>query len=149
MIKNLTKTTKIMVLAVAGISFVLLLIGLAVILFFYAFEEPLPFALGVILGGVASVIKAVWSEISTIKIIDSEKKNVQGIAVLHYLGRLMLTVAVLLLAVFFRDVIGLFGVIVGIFSLRIAAFVAGKIVSDKGMAEAALNNEAEETEDAQ
>ena len=130
-VNNLTKTTKTMLLSAASVCFVLLILGIVIILMFnIQYERPLPYAAGLVLGCLHTLIKIIWLEKSINRSLDAEIQGAANFAHLHYLGRYALTAAVFILVFLNQNVFGLFGTIAGVFSLRVAAHVTGRAMRD-------------------
>ena len=141
---NLSKTAKIMILSSVAVYFVLLILGLIILnaaAYFNIFgdsieiEKNLPYALGLALGVVHSVVKIIMIEKAMIKIADkietadeNGKKHAKNMGQLYYFGRFFITIAVLVVgALPAVPFIGFLGTIVGIFSLRFAAYLTSAI----------------------
>lgn len=124
MIKNLSRTAKIMILSVIAVCFVLLVAGLTVInLGVIERENSLQYAVGLALGGTFSVIKVVMMEKSLNKIAEAgEEKQAKGMGQMYFVIRFILT-AVVLVAAALLSFVGIFGTIAGILSLKVAAYI--------------------------
>ena len=127
----MTKTASVMCKTIAILFLILLIIGLAVILLLCPFELPLPYGAGLFLGCALSVLKVILLEKTLNKSADMESKHAQVYASLQVLARYTLTAAVLLGAVFFPKIIGVFGVIFGILTLQISAYITSHIINRK------------------
>ena len=117
-----------MLMAVIAICFVLLAIGQIIIHFVYPFENALLYASGMTLGCVHSLIKVVLLEKSISRTIDMDNKGAENIARLHYFGRFALTAAVFACVFLFPGLFGLFGTIIGVVSLQLAAYITNFIL---------------------
>ena len=122
--RELSVTAQMMCKALAALYPVLLILGLVVYFFLYPFEKPLPFAVGLLAGSLLSASKVVLLEKSLTKSLDMEGKVAKDYTNLQMAARYFLTIAVLVLAVFFRNVIGLLGTVAGIIALQPAAYIA-------------------------
>lgn len=120
---ELSLTARTMCRVLAAMYLVLLAIGLGVILLVYPFEKPFAYGVGLLLGTGLSALKVILLEKSLQRSIDMEGKMAGNYANLQMVGRYFLTIAVLALAVFFRTIVGVFGVVIGIISLQIAAYI--------------------------
>jgi len=125
---NLSKTAQIMMKSAAAICLAFFVLGLLVIILIYPFEGILPYATGIALGCVHSIIKIILLEKSLSKTMDLDKKIASNIAFFHYIGRIVLTVAVFALVILFPGVFGLFGAIIGVVSLQFSAYVTNIIL---------------------
>lgn len=129
---TLSLTAKYMIYGIAGQFVAFLLLGLGIIFFVKRFEEPLPFALGLFLSCIVSGVKVVMLERSIATAVDKESGDARNYAQGQYLVRLALTIGSFLLAVFIPTVFGLFGVIVGFFTLQFSAYIANVLLKRKG-----------------
>jgi hypothetical protein len=130
-IDNLSKTARIMLLAVIGVCFTFLIIGLVILnIFNIQYESPMAYTIGLSISCIHTLIKVVWLEKSISSSMDADKQGATKLALLHYYGRFALTGGILALAIFFRHIFGLFGIIAGVFSLRIAAFITNHALKD-------------------
>ena len=131
---NLSKTAKIMILSSVAVYFVLLVLGLIILnlaAYFNIFgdrievEKNLPYALGLALGSIHSIVKIIMIEKAITKIADTDdKKHAKNMGQLYYFGRFVITIIVLVVgALPGIPFIGLFGTIVGVFSLRFSAYI--------------------------
>lgn len=136
-LSKLSKTAQIMLTADVAVCFVLMILGLLVINLIYRFEGSLPYAAGIMIGCIHSLIKIVLLEKSINRTLDisangeHEAKKASGIAYLHYVGRFVLTGAVFALVIIFPSIFGLFGAIIGVLSLQAAAIAANIILQKK------------------
>ena len=125
----LSKTGAIMCKALVALFVLLLIAGLLVIRFLYAFERPLPFAVGLLLGCALSALKVVLLEKSLSRSLDMAEKDANNYSSLQAILRYGLTVAVMLSAVFLPRYVGLFGLILGVLSLQPSAYITSFILS--------------------
>lgn len=132
---KVSKTAATMCAAIGGLFLLFLAAGLLVTMLLYPFERPLPYALGLLLGCLLSAAKVILLEKSIGRSVDMEGKTARGYASLMAALRYLLTIAVLLLVFFFRDVFGLFGAIIGLLSLQAAAYITGHIVKNRSVVE--------------
>lgn len=125
---GLSATAKIMLAVIAALFGALLGIGLAVTLLVYRFEAPLAFGVGLLAGCALSAVKVILLEKALTKAVDMGKQKAQNYTRLQVIARYGLTTLVLLGAVLFPKVIGLFGIIAGILTLQLASYITGMIV---------------------
>lgn len=121
--RNLSLTAKTMCKVLAALFGILLVAGLVVSLAVYPFEKPLAFALGLALGTGLSLWKVVLMEKSLSRSVDMDASGAKNYATAQMMLRYLLTIGVLVLAFFCRNVIGPIGVVAGILSLQISAYV--------------------------
>jgi len=125
----LSKTAKIMIVSAAAICLVLLILGLIVINFIFEFEKSLPYATGIALGGLLTVIKIVMLEKAiNISLNMGEKMKAGAVGSLLYLTRFLLTGAILAVAFIFPDTVGRFGAVFGVVSMQLAAYSANFVL---------------------
>lgn len=133
---NLSKTAKIMILSVIAVCIILLIVGLIIlnlIEYYNVFgdkfevEKNLPFAIGLMLGGVSSIIKVILIERALNRTLDIEdEQQAKNMGQMFYMGRFIFSFAVLLVGVLVKF-FGFFGTILGVFSLRVAAHITSVI----------------------
>ena len=126
-----SETAATMVLVIDGLFCLLLAVGLVVIFLIYPFEKPMLFATGLLLGSLFSVAKVLLMEKSLNRTADGEQKTAQNYAALQAILRFGLTIAVLLTAVFFPKVVGVFGLVAGVLSLQLAAYITAALLKNK------------------
>ncbi len=122
--RELSITAQIICKALAVLSLILLVVGLVVTFFLYPFEKPLAFVVGLLAGTILSVLKVVLLEKSLTKSMDMDGKTAKNYSNFQMVARYFLTILVLLVAAFFRNVIGIFGTVAGILALQPAAYIA-------------------------
>ena len=108
----------------------LLIAGLLVYYCIYAFERPLPYAVGLVTGCAVSGMKILLIDNANSRAVDMGKhaKNYATLqAMLRYFG----TAAAVAPAFIFRGAFGVFGVIAGLLSLQLAAFITSIIIRRK------------------
>lgn len=125
---NLSRTSAIMMKTVGIVCFAMLILGMSVIIFAYPFEKPLAFAIGMATGYAHSILKVVLLERSINQSMDMEKKQAESYAHLHYIGRFVITIAVFAMVILLPGVFGLFGTILGVLSLQIAAHITSIVL---------------------
>ena len=126
---KLSKTAKTMCCVLLGLCAFFLVAGIAVSVLIYNFETPAVYAAGLLAGTILSVAKVVLIEKMLNHAADiAEAKSARNYGALSVTFRNLLTVGVLLLVFFFRDVFGLFGAIIGILSLQLASYITGFIL---------------------
>ena len=111
-------------IAIGGLFCALLLAGLLVIILAYRFERPLAFGVGLFLGCALSAGKVVLLEKTLSKAVDMESEKAKNYARAQMLLRYGLTILVVLGAVFFKEAIGLYGIIAGLLTLQLASYIA-------------------------
>lgn len=116
---KLSATAKKMVLAIC-VSLALIIAAGAV---YYRSPEALPFALGALLGGGLNVAKLVMLERCVDRAISMEKERAGNYIRIQHLIRLLLTGAVLIIAVFV-PFLSLWGCAAGVLTMQVAAFAA-------------------------
>lgn len=107
--------------------------GLLIIInvpFVYNLEKPLPYCIGLFTGCLLSAVKLFFIHQSLSRVMnileDEKAKNYASLqAILRHVG----TILVMLLAVFFPKVFGVFGLVIGLLSLRLTAYIAGRVVN--------------------
>lgn len=103
--------------------------GLTVTLAVYRFEPPGAYAAGLLAGTLLSAVKIVLMEKMLDRAADTaDAKGAKSYGALSVTFRNLLTVAVFLLVFFFRDIFGLFGAIIGVLLIQLAAFLTGIIL---------------------
>jgi len=120
-----------MLIAIAGLFGALLLAGELVILLAYRFEKPLAFGIGLLLGCALSAAKVVLLEKALSKAVDLGTEKAKNYARLQMVLRYGLTILVVLGAVFFREAIGLFGMIAGLLALQLASYITHFALKNK------------------
>lgn len=136
---QLSKTARIMFIALAAIVVCLAAVGLCVIAFAWPFAKPGPYLLGLAAGGGLSAAKLYLLKRNLDKTIDMESEQAQNITRLHFVLRHILTAAVLAGVVLLRAHIDLIGTLLGIISLQLAAHVAGWVERREEKKRFALN----------
>ena len=129
---GLSKTAVVMCITLGILFPALFLIGLLIIQFVYPFEGILPFGTGLLAGILISFAKVVLLEKSISKAVEMDDggraKNYANLqSILRYLG----TFALIAGAVSFPKIFGLFGIIVGILSLQLAAYITAGVLKAK------------------
>jgi hypothetical protein len=92
----------------------------------YYNESVLAFTLGIVFSGVFVILKLMLLEKAVNKAVDLSPEDSKNYMRMHYMSRYFLTGVVVVVAVF-AEGISLFGVILGLFALTPAAFIAGKM----------------------
>ena len=129
---KLTKTAQVMCICLGLMFVVFLTVGLSIIWFVFPFEKASAFVIGLLTGILLSIVKVILLEKSLANAVEMEDdgkvKNYANLqSILRYLG----TMVVLLGAVFFPQVFGVFGIIIGVLSLQISAYITGGILKAK------------------
>ena len=124
---RLSPTAKVMCI-VEGILFIILLIaGYNIYFFIYPFERPLPYTVGLMTGCSLSAAKIILLERTISRAVDLGKqaKNYASLnAIVRYFG----TIAAVAPAFIFRDTFGVYGVVAGLLTLQLAAFITSFII---------------------
>ena len=103
--------------------------GLLATAFIYPFEPPGPYAAGLFTGMMLSVARIILMEKSLNRSADiGEFHGARNYGAAQVVLRNLLTLGVLVMVFFFRQVFGLFGAIIGILSIQPAALVTGYIL---------------------
>jgi hypothetical protein len=105
---------------------VFLAVGLLAIRLIHPFESPLRYSLGLALGCASSVVKIILLRRSLEKTLDMDGAEARTRGRLHAAGRYLVTMAAVVLAILFRDLFGVIGLIVGILSMQLTAFIVGR-----------------------
>jgi membrane protein YqaA with SNARE-associated domain len=130
---NLSETARLMLGAICALFAALLPAGLLAASLIYPFEEPLPFAAGLLCGCLLSAAKVILLEKTLARSVDREPaSSAKAYATLQALLRYGGTIAVLLCAVAFPRVIGVFGIAAGILTLQISAYAANFMLKKRG-----------------
>lgn len=108
----------IKIIGILGIVF-----GLGLILINDPYD-PWVFAKGLLFGGLFSILKVKLMESTMKKAVKKDPVKAQSYASLHYFMRYLLTGLVLVVAAL-EPSIGIFGTIIGILSLKLAAYLQG------------------------
>jgi len=129
----LSRTARIMILALFGLFFALAALGLIIILFVFPFDKPGAYALGLAVGVAVSAIKVVLMEQSLNKIADMGETgagaNARAYGAAQVLVRNALTVGILIPAFLFKNIISPWGVIIGVLSIQLSALITGYALS--------------------
>ena len=126
---KLSKTAKVMCSALFGLCAFFMAAGIAATNLLYRFEPPGAYAAGLLAGTLLSVVKVVLMEKMLERAADTaDAKSAKSYGSLSVTFRNLLTIAVFLLVFFFRDIFGLFGAIIGVLLIQLAAFVTGAIL---------------------
>jgi hypothetical protein len=128
---NLSETAATMCAAIGGLFLLLLVVGLTVTLLIFPFERPIPYAMGLLVGCALSAVKVVILESALNKSADMAGGQARGYVGIMAITRYALTVIVMLLAAFFRDIFGLFGAIMGILTMQLSAYIASAILNKR------------------
>ena len=124
---RLSHTAKVMC-AVEGILFIVLLIaGYSVNYFVYPFERPLPYTIGLLTGCALSAAKIILLEKTISRAVDLGKQA-KNYASLHAFLRYFGTIAAVAPAFIFRNTFGVIGVVAGLLTLQLAAFITSAII---------------------
>ena len=106
-----------------------MVVGIAAASFIYPFEPPATYAAGLLIGILLSIFKVALMEKMLNHAADiGERKSARNYGALQVTFRNILTLGVLLMVFFFRQTFGLFGTIIGILSLQLAAYITGFIL---------------------
>jgi len=120
--------TAVVMCAVECIQFICLLaLGVSTAVFIYPFERPAAYAVGLFIGCLISLLKIIMLEKTIARAVElgNQAKNYATLqAVLRYFG----TIAAIVPAFIFRNQIGVFGVVAGLLSLQVSAFITSGII---------------------
>lgn len=145
---RLSPTARAMCAAEGSLYIFLLAVGLTVIWTIYGFEKPSAFAIGLSMGCALSFAKIVLLDktLAHAVTLGNQAKNYASLqAILRYFG----TIAALAPALIFRDIIGVFGVIAGLLSLQLSAFIASAAITKRKRAEIKEPEDGGHVEDSQ
>lgn len=123
---NLSDTCKRLIFSDIICTIVLFAAGLAVIFAGYYNESVMSFTLGIVFAGLFTVLKLMLLEKAVNKAVDMNPEDSRNYMRMHYMSRYFLTGVVVVISIFV-EAISLFGVILGLFALTPAAFIAGKM----------------------
>ena len=126
--RGLSRTARAMCAAEGLLFVVLLAAGPAVYFFIYPFERPLPYAIGLFTGCLVSFLKIIMLEKTLSRSVDMGK-NAKVYASLHAMLRFFLAAAAVAPAFIFRGSFGVFGVVAGLLTLQLSAFIASVAIS--------------------
>ena len=120
---GLSKTAIVMCACLAFLFVLTWMIGLILIFFVYPFEGVLPFTVGLLTGVLLSMAKVVLLEKALMKALDMGDASAKNYANLQAMLRYVGTAAVLVCAIFFTEIFGLIGIICGVLSLQVSAYL--------------------------
>ena len=126
--RGMSRTARLMCAAEGLLFVILLLAGYGVFFFVYPFERPLPYTVGLLTGCLVSCLKIVLMEKTLSRAVDMGK-NAKVYASLHALLRYLIAAAAVAPAFIFRGSFGVFGVVAGLLTMQISAFIASVVVS--------------------
>jgi hypothetical protein len=126
---SMSRTARLMLGSIGAIFACAMAAGLAAIKFAYPFEQPGPFAAGLLAGCLLSAAKVLLLEKSLAQAVEREsgakaKNYASAQALLRYVG----TILVLGCAVLLPRVFGVFGIIAGVLSLQLSAYIASALL---------------------
>jgi len=126
---HISATAKVMCASLAALCAFFLAAGISVSLFLYPFEPTRAYASGLLTGSLLSAVKIVLMERMLNRAADSaDSASAKNYGALSVVFRNVLTLGVLLIVFFFRDIFGMFGAIIGVLLIQPAAFVTGFIM---------------------
>ena len=129
MIFGMSRTARLMCFILICLCIVFSVAGLLINAFVYPFEPPAAYITGLLAGTALSIAKVKMMERSLNRIADMENsKNAQSYGALQSIFRNLLTLGLLALVFFFRDIFGLFGTIISVLYMQIAAYIAGYLL---------------------
>lgn len=108
---------------------IIIILGIVSVLGFILIREPyspVVFAKGLAFGGIFSILKIKLMESTVKKSITKDPARAQTFVSLHYFMRYLLT-GVLLVVAALEPSISLYGTIIGVLSLKVAAYLQGKM----------------------
>ena len=126
---GLSKTARLLcaLLVILGMGF--LVLGIVITLWIYPFEPAPAYAIGLTVGICHSMLKVVLMERSLNRAADMvELASARGYGAMHAIFRNFLTLALFVLVYLFRDILGMFGAIVGALALQPAGYIAGYLL---------------------
>ncbi len=129
---SLSQTSKRLISCIIAIFALLLVVGLAVILFVYPFERPIPYVLGLFLGSLVATLKVILLERTINRAMDMDAKGAQNFSQLQYLMRYILTGAVLVVAALVPQ-ISMIAAIVGVLTLQPAAYIVNAFLKKEAV----------------
>ena len=103
--------------------FIIIIISFIIGMFFA--NDIYAYGKGLALGGIFTILKLKLMEVTISKAVVKDPKAAQSYASIHYALRYILTILVLVVAAL-EPSINLIGVIIGVLSLKIAAFWQGQ-----------------------
>ncbi|MCL2538740.1 MAG: hypothetical protein FWE66_00220 [Oscillospiraceae bacterium] len=132
LLSGISKTAVLMLVIISILFFLFCVAGLLVIInvpAVYAYEKPLPYCVGLFSGCLLSAVKLLFIHNSLAKVMDlQDDDKAKSYASLQAILRHVGTIAVMLCAVFFPKLFGVFGLVIGILTLRLTAFIAGRMI---------------------
>ncbi|MCL1849709.1 MAG: hypothetical protein FWF83_08620 [Clostridiales bacterium] len=103
--------------------------GLIVTMLLYPFEPPLPYGIGLIAGTALNLLKVRMMESSLNRTADmGDSRQAKNYGAMQAMVRNLMTLALFALVFFFRDIFGLFGTVIGVLYMQIAAYAAGYLI---------------------
>lgn len=118
---KISKTTSQIIVMMIALS--LLCLGISV----FFVKDIIMFLIGLLFGSIFSILKIILLEKTLNKAIDMEKSKAINYTRFNYVLRYFLTFLVLIIAVYRRDIMDLFGVIIGLILTRPAIYFVNLI----------------------
>ena len=118
---KISKTTSQIIVMMLALS--LLCLGISV----FFVKDIIMFLIGLLFGSIFSILKIILLEKTLNKAIDMEKSKAINYTRFNYVLRYFLTFLVLIIAVYRRDIMDLFGVIIGLILTRPAIYFVNLI----------------------
>lgn len=123
MIRNLSDTARRMLRNLWLVILAIGCLGLGIIWTAYAFEPPLVFLPGLLVGGLLSSLKIILLERVLQRSADMEDHRAKAHAQGQFILRYFLTIAVLAVVVILRQYVSIIGAMAGILALQLSAYV--------------------------
>ena len=124
---QLSRTAAIMCAVEALLFICLLVLGISISLFAYPFERPIAYSIGLFIGCLISLAKIILLEKTLSRAVELGKQA-KNYAALQATLRYFATIAAIVPAFIFRNTIGVFGVVAGLLSLQISAFITSVVI---------------------
>ena len=125
---GLSKTAHVMCVSLVCLFVLVWTGGILLIVFVYPFEGLLQFSAGLLAGSLLSLAKVILLEKALVKAVDLEDARAKNYANFQAMLRYIGTAAVLSFAFFFNEIFGVIGIICGVLSLQIAAYLTTAVL---------------------
>jgi hypothetical protein len=122
----LPMTARRMAAFMSGCCIVRLVIGLCISIFIKPFESPWRYTAGLLLGWLSSLVRVFLMERSFYSMMQMEQGRAKVSFFLNTIARYGITVLSALPVIFFPNIFGPIGFIIGIISLQAGAFLTPK-----------------------
>lgn len=125
---DLTQTAKFMIYSLL-ILFVVFIVLAFIVNSFYLFEPMKKFSLGLATGILVSIYKVISMDRSINKLVDMEEEAKAKLkSQSYFILRYFITFGYAALVIIFKDYIGVFGAVIGLFSLKFSAHMANQFL---------------------